>query len=60
MKQKTITKLIKKNYKKDCESIIEIFLKMRKSEKEIMLTLEIIVCQTQIENKKRIYEKLLL
>ena len=44
MKQKTIIKLIKKNYKKDCESIIEIFLKMRKSEKEIMLTLEIIVC----------------
>ena len=44
MKQETITKLIRKNCKKDCESVIEVFLKMRKSEKEIMLTLEIIAC----------------
>ena len=48
-KQKnSINKPLKKNYKKDGESIIEIFLKMRKLTKEIMLTIEIKICQTKI------------
>ena len=54
-KQKPINKLIQKNYKKDCESVIKIFLKM----KEIMLTIKKIR-QIKIEKEKRIHEKLLL
>ena len=33
--QKIMTKTIKKNYKKDRESIIEIFLKMKKLKKKL-------------------------
>ena len=45
--QKNITKPIKKKTtKKVGESIIEIFLKMKKSKKEIMVTSEIKLCQT--------------
>ena len=40
-KAKIITIPIKKNYKNDCKSIKEIFLKMKKLRKEIVLTLEI-------------------
>ena len=54
-----ITKPIK-NYKKNCESIIEIFLNMKKLKKETMLTLEIKIYQLKIEKEKNIYEKLLL
>ena len=46
-------KPIKKNYKKDRKSIAEIFLKMKNLKKEIMLTLEIKMCQTQIEKEKK-------
>ena len=59
-KQIIITKSIKKNNKKDRESIIEIFLKIRKLKKEIMLTMEIKTCQMKIVKEKRIYERLLL
>ena len=58
-KQKSITPL-KKNCKKDHESIIEIFVNMRKLKKEIMFTPKIKICQMRIEKGKRIYEKLLL
>ena len=58
-KQKIIAMPIKKNYKKDCNSIKEIFLKMKKLRKEIGLTLEMKICQMKIEEKKRIYEKII-
>ena len=48
-KKKIITKPTKKNFKKDCDSIIEIFQKHRSFKKEIMLILEIIICQREIE-----------
>ena len=35
-----ITNSTKKNYKKRCQSIVQIFLKMRKLKQEIILTLE--------------------
>ena len=54
-KQKSITKPIKKNYKKDCKTIIEIFLKMEKSKKEMMLTIEIKIHQIRIEKEKKEY-----
>ena len=55
--QKSITKLIKTNCKKDRISIIEIFLKMRKLKKKKRC----FRCyQMQIEKQKRIYEKLFL
>ena len=55
--QKSITKLIKTNCKKDRISIIEIFLKMRKLKKNKRC----IRCyQMQVEKQKRIYEKLFL
>ena len=44
---------LKKNYKKDGKSIKEIFLKMKKLRKEIMLTLEIKICQMKIEKEKK-------
>ena len=53
VKAKNITKPIKTKYKKDSESIIDIFLKMRKLQKEIMRTLEIKICQMQIEKEKK-------
>ena len=53
VKAKNITKPIKTKYKKDSESIIDIFLKMRKLKKEIMRTLEIKICQMQIEKEKK-------
>ena len=49
-KQKTIIKAINK---KDHESIIEVFLKMRTLKKEVILTLEIKICQTPLEKEKR-------
>ena len=58
--ESNITKPINKNCKKDRVSTIEIFLKMRNLKKEIMLTLKIKICQTQIEKEKRIYEKSIL
>ena len=51
---------LKKNYKKDGKSIKEIFLKMKKLRKEIMLTLEIKVCQMKIEKEKKEYMKKLI
>ena len=54
-KQKSITKPVKKNYKKDCKTIIEIFLKMEKSKKEMMLTIEIKIHQIRIEKEKKEY-----
>ena len=55
--QKSITKLIKTNCKKDRISIIEIFLKMRKLKKNKRW----FRCyQMQVEKQKRIYEKLFL
>ena len=52
-KAKIIIKAINKNDEKDHESIIEVFLKMRTFKKEVMLTLEINICQTPIEKEKR-------
>ena len=40
-----------KNYKKGCQSIVEILLKMRKLKKEIILTLEI--KNMSVEDRKR-------
>ena len=42
--KKNITKQIKKSYKKDCNNIIEIFLKIGKLKKEVMLALKIKIC----------------
>ena len=54
-KQKIFTKPIKKNYKHGCYSVIEMFLKMRKfKKKNVMITVEIKICQTQIQKKKNI------
>ena len=50
--QKIIAKPINKNYKKDCHSIIGIFLKMRKLKKEITLTLEIIRNKNMSDNDR--------
>ena len=47
----TITKSIKKKYKKGRESITEIFQKMRKITKKIILTIEIKICQMWIDKK---------
>ena len=47
----TITKSIKKKYKKGRESITEIFQKMKKITKKIILTIEIKVCQMWIDRK---------
>ena len=55
-KAKIISKPIKKNCKKDHENIIEIFLKLRKLKKEIILTLEPKICQTHIEKKQNVHK----
>ena len=52
-KSKIITKVIKKNCKKDRMSNIEIILKIRKLKKEVILALKIKVCQTQIKKEKK-------
>ena len=52
-KQRSITKPIKKNFKKDCDSVTEIFLKMTEFKKEIMLTIEIKKYQVKIEKGKK-------
>ena len=59
-KKKSITKPIKKNYKKNPESIMKILSKMRRLEKQILLTREIEICQMKIEREKKLHEKLLL
>ena len=46
------TKPTKKSYKKDRERTTEIFMKMRKLKKEIMLTIEINICKTKTEKEK--------
>ena len=51
-KAKNYYQAIKKTYKKDCASIILIFLKMGKLKKN-MLKLEILVCEMQIEKEKK-------
>ena len=51
-KQKIIIKAINKYDEKDHESIIEVFWKMRTFKKEVMLTLEINICQTPTEKEK--------
>ena len=43
----------RKNTKKDRQSIIEIFQKMKKMKREIMLTIEIKVCQVNEERRKK-------
>ena len=50
----------KKKYKKDRESIIKIFHKMRKLKKDKMLTIEIKIRQTWIEEEGKNVWKLLL
>ena len=56
--QKIITKPIKKSFKEDYQgNIIEIFPKMIKLRREIMLTLEIKLCQRRQRKVKRIFEK---
>ena len=52
-KSKIITKVTKKNCKKDRMSNIEIILKIRKLKKEVILALKIKVCQTQIKKEKK-------
>ena len=47
------TKPTKKNYKEDRKSITEASQKMKTFKKEIMLTLEIKICQTQIEEEEK-------
>ena len=42
----------KENYKKDCESIIEMFQKKSKLKKEIKVTV-IKICHTQIDRKRK-------
>ena len=44
---------MKKNSKKDCKNIIEIFLKIKKFKKYIMLTIEIKICHMKIEKEKK-------
>lgn len=56
IKQNLITKQRKK-IQEDRESVIEIFQKMKKSKKEIMLTTETKICQMWIEKKEKKYEK---
>ena len=52
-KAKNNYKSIRKNYKTDHEGIIEIFLKMRKLRWEIILALEIKICQMKIDKEKK-------
>ena len=66
-KPKIITKVIKKNYRKDRMSNIGIILKIRKLKKGVILTLKIKtqrkkenMSDADKERKKRIYEKLSL
>ena len=49
--QKIFTKPIKNNYKKDCENIKEIFLKMKKK-KKIIQAIEIKISDEVSERKK--------
>ena len=44
--------------KKHCKSIIEIIQKMKKFYKEIMVAIEIKICQIWIEKEKKEYEEL--
>ena len=46
-------KIISKSIKKDHKNILQIFLKIREFKKEIMLTIELKICQMQIETEKR-------
>ena len=50
--QKTITKQITKE-KKHCESIIGIFLKIKKNGRKNMLTSEAKICQMKIKKEKK-------
>lgn len=43
--------------KKRCKSIIEIVQKMKKFYKEVMVTIEIKICQIWIEKEKKEYMK---
>ena len=56
-KQKTITKPIKEHFKKNRESIVEIFLKMKKWEQEIMLRIKTKICQIKTEKEKKNIEE---
>ena len=51
-KQRIITKPTKKKNKSDCENIIEIFKKMKKTKKGIMLTTEKSITDADIERRK--------
>ena len=57
IKQKIINKQTKKNCTKDGESIIKILQKKRKLQKEIMITLEVKICQTWMGKEEKKYEK---
>ena len=52
--KKKSTKPMKKNYKKDRRSIIKTLLEMRKLKKEVILTIEIKMCQMKIEKERNI------
>ena len=52
-RQKAITEPIKKNCKEDRVKIIEIFLKMGKLKKQIILTIKTKICKTKREKEKR-------
>ena len=51
-KQRIISKPIKKKNKSDSENIIEIFKKMKKTKKGIMLTTEKSITDADIERRK--------
>ena len=52
-KQKKFYQANRRNYKKDWDHTVEIFLKIKKLKYEIMLTMEMKIGQMKIENEKQ-------